>query len=103
MTDWKDATTYAQGERGNKSPNAWDIEICGIRIFITKNHIHFRPDWAMLSRETFDTPIKIADANAPLELVKIAAVSCVEGKLRFKADRYANAADAILAYRKVQP
>lgn len=48
---WKDETSYSQGERGHKAPDAWGAEIGGVKVFLTTGHIMARGDWVCHIRE----------------------------------------------------
>lgn len=43
--EWTDATSYAQGERGNVEPTAWEWASGLVRIVVTSGHIYHRGTW----------------------------------------------------------
>lgn len=47
LPDWKDATSYSQGERGKRPPDAWDIVIEGIRVWVGSGHRYHPGKWVM--------------------------------------------------------
>ena len=44
---WNDNTSYSRDERGKKQPNAFELDLKVLRIFITSNHIHYKGTWIM--------------------------------------------------------
>lgn len=45
--DWKDATSYSQGQRGKTNPTAWECRVEGIRIWVSCGHIYYPGEWVM--------------------------------------------------------
>ena len=44
---WNDSTSYSRGERGKKQPNAFELDLKALRIFITAGHISYKGTWIM--------------------------------------------------------
>lgn len=44
---WTDATSYQRGERGVREPDAWEITIEGIRIWVGSGHRYYPDYWVM--------------------------------------------------------
>jgi hypothetical protein len=44
---WEDATSYSRGQRGKKQPNAFELNLKELRIYITSGHVHYRGTWIM--------------------------------------------------------
>lgn len=45
--DWKDATSYSQGQRGRIDPTAWECVIEGIRVWISCDHRYYPGKWVV--------------------------------------------------------
>jgi hypothetical protein len=44
---WKDATSYSQGQRGTINPTAWECSFAGVRIWVSCGHIYYPGEWVM--------------------------------------------------------
>jgi hypothetical protein len=82
MNEWKDATSYAHGERGTIAPQAWDIVKGGVRICVVRSHLHYPNRWVMHSTVGFDTHNLGLSADEPPEVAQLAAVRVVEHKIQ---------------------
>lgn len=49
--EWKDATSYSQGERGKRPPSSWECEIAGFRVWISSRHVAYPDSWVMTCRD----------------------------------------------------
>jgi len=49
--EWKDATSYSQGERGKIEPTGWETTVSGVRVLVTKGHVAYRGTWIMNCHE----------------------------------------------------
>lgn len=45
--EWKDVTSYSQGQREKIEPTAWECRIEGIRIWVSCGHIYYPGQWIM--------------------------------------------------------
>lgn len=45
--EWKDATDYAQGQRGKIEPNAFECKVGGVRVRLTRAHVHHPGKWVV--------------------------------------------------------
>lgn len=63
MPEWKDATTYSQGERGKKEPSSWETVIAGVRVWVSKAHIGYPETWVVTCREIDVVTKAIANAE----------------------------------------
>lgn len=45
--EWKDATSYSQGQRGKIDPNAWECTVKGVRVWVGSGHRHYPDEWVM--------------------------------------------------------
>ena len=45
--EWKDATSYSQGQRGKKEPTAWSVKSGQVGIYVTCGHIYYPSEWIM--------------------------------------------------------
>jgi hypothetical protein len=84
MADWKDGTSYSQGQRGVKAPTAWETTIGGMRIFITKAHRSYPGDWVMNCRDIDLNEFKIGDESASEISMKRAAIDICGRRIREK-------------------
>lgn len=77
--EWKDATSYSQGERGKRVPDAWECTVSGVRVWIGSNHRYYPGEWVMhCHRLGIDTrqvgpASALSDEDARHEALKIAA------------------------------
>lgn len=59
---WRDATSYAQGERGVKSPTIWELDLDGLRVSVHRIHGVTDPLWFVtchpmgIDRHQLDSP-----------------------------------------------
>jgi len=51
MAEWKDATSYSQGQRGKIDPNSWETTIANIQVWVSRGHIYNPETWVVTSRE----------------------------------------------------
>lgn len=48
MTEWKDATIYAQGDRARgREPDSWEARSGDLRIWVSKGHRLYPGEWVM--------------------------------------------------------
>lgn len=83
--EWKDATSYSQGERGKIAPRAWESRIEGIRIRVTCGHIYYPGEWIMTNDDLgFDKKSLGLTSEMPLTDVfsKALELSSAEAKRR---------------------
>jgi hypothetical protein len=59
LTEWKDATSYRQGERGKKKPTAWETTIAGYRVWVSCQHLHYPDRWVWTCRDLGVTEPKV--------------------------------------------
>lgn len=57
---WTDATNYSRTDK-ERTQTSWQIDHRGMRIFITKKHLHYPGEWIMHCKE-------IGIQNSPLGL-----------------------------------
>jgi hypothetical protein len=50
MLDWTDVTSYSQGQRGKAPQTAWEADLCGMRLWVSKGHLHYPDEWVMNCR-----------------------------------------------------
>lgn len=48
--EWKDATSYRQGERGKIEPRSWKMCIGEWRIWISCGHVYYPGEWIVTCR-----------------------------------------------------
>lgn len=78
MTEWKDATSYSQGQSGKIAPNAWECRIGGIRIWVGSGHRSYPGEWVMhchelgISEKRIGPTSSLSDHDARNEALKIA-------------------------------
>lgn len=74
--EWKDATSYSQGDRAKgRRPNAWSIQNEDVTIWIGSGHLYRPGEWVMHCRPIgLDTEPLHLPADTPLEKVKAAAL-----------------------------
>lgn len=44
---WRDATSYSQGQRGRIEPTAWECDVNGIRVWVSNGHLYYPGEWVM--------------------------------------------------------
>lgn len=57
--EWKDATSYSQGQRGKVEPLSWECYVNGIRVWVSQGHIAYRGEWVVSCRELDITTSRI--------------------------------------------
>lgn len=45
--EWKDATSYSQGQRGKIEPKSWRTTINGVSVWVSKGHRYYPDFWIM--------------------------------------------------------
>lgn len=80
-SEWKDATSYSQGERGKVEPRAWEIKTSAVRITVVRGHLTNPGYWVVhcyeLGMNTVDLKLPI---SVDVETAKYAAINLVENK-----------------------
>ena len=49
--NWKDSTSYSQGQRGVAPQTSWSTSLDGINIFVTCGHVAYRGSWVIRCHE----------------------------------------------------
>lgn len=49
--EWKDATPYSQGRRGIAPQTAWQTDVRGAVVWVSKGHIRYPGEWVMTCPE----------------------------------------------------
>jgi hypothetical protein len=72
MAEWKDATSYRQGDRASgRQPNAWRISDGNVSIWVGKGSIYNPGKWTMHCRAVgMDTVSLVLDADQPKEIAQ---------------------------------
>lgn len=76
---WKDATSYSQGQRGKIEPNAWECNLSGVRVWVGSGHRYFPNEWVMhchsldIESRQIGPTAALSDADARHEALRIAA------------------------------
>lgn len=85
--EWKDATSYRQGDRRNgKEPNAWRCKLNDCSIWIGTQHLHNMGRWSMTCQPWFDA-VDLVSGDYPKEQVQEMAVNAVKTKLQSILDQ----------------
>lgn len=45
--EWKDATSYSQGQRGKIEPNSFEAKVCGVTVWVSRGHRYYPEFWVM--------------------------------------------------------
>lgn len=81
--EWKDATSYSQGERGKIEPTAWECTVLGARIWISCGHLHYPGEWIInCSAIGFDQKRIGALADVSAEAAQAKALQMAGAKAR---------------------
>lgn len=77
--EWKDATSYSQGQRGKIEPNAWECAVSGVRVWVGSGHRYYPDEWVMhcysldIEAKRIGPTAALSDADAQCEALRIAA------------------------------
>lgn len=97
---WKDATSYSQGERGTVPPRSWAATFGDVKVLIMSGHTFHKPNWVMkCERISGDQLVEIARPGTDLAEVKATALTVVETALREKI-AYLQASHLLIARAK---
>jgi hypothetical protein len=84
MTDtpiWEDATSYRQGERGTRPPNAYSVKSGPLRLSICSAHIYDPDHWVVNCHPLGVDMHRLGTNDMPLADAKAAAIAYVAKKL----------------------
>ena len=87
--EWKDATSYAQGQRGKIDPNSWEILFDGARIWMSKGHIYYPGKWIVNCHEAGIKEQEICPVSdtTPVSAVQESALKFVAVVMQQKAEK----------------
>jgi hypothetical protein len=77
---WNDSTSYSRGERGKKQPNAFELDLKELRIFITAGHIYYKGTWIMHCHQLSLKEVECRNCKTATEAAEY-AVKFVKHKL----------------------
>src|SRR5690606_41821688 len=62
--EWKDATSYSQGQRGKIAPDAWECTVADVRVWVGSGHRYYPGEWVMHCHTLGMEAIRIGPASA---------------------------------------
>lgn len=81
--EWKDATTYSQGQRGAKEPTSWEVGSGRVSVWVSKGHLHHPDEWVVtchaLGMEAVSTGL---GCEVDKDTVKHCALNMAESEAR---------------------
>jgi len=77
---WIDSTSYSRGERGEKHPNSFKLDLGVLRIFITAGHIYYKGTWIMGCHQLNLKEVECHDCKTATEAAEY-AIKVVKQKL----------------------
>ena len=92
--NWKDSTSYSQGQRGVAAQTSWSTSLDGINIFVTCGHVAYRGSWVIRCHELgidlaqLDVPDDASSESARDKAIEVAwgTASVLAVKMRGVAD-----------------
>lgn len=82
MTEWRDCTSYRQGERlAGAEPRAWTASLGRTRMTVVKGHLANPDRWTLHCAPWFDTHDMGIPATEPAERAQSLAVKLVGAEL----------------------
>tara|TARA_R110000764_G_scaffold164200_1_gene251270 strand:- start:239 stop:550 length:312 start_codon:yes stop_codon:yes gene_type:complete len=100
--NWKDATSYSQGQRGKAAQTAWKADFEGVIVWVSCGHIDYRGSWVMRCRELgIDLErLEVAD-GASSELARDKAIETACHKASLLAVKMRAVSDVLFATHKL--
>lgn len=100
--NWKDATSYSQGERGKAPQTAWQTSDAGVSIWVSCGHVYAPGQWVMTSRELgIDVRTLSLREDASSEEARDAAVQEAWVKAKAIQAKMGSVADTLFATPKL--
>ncbi len=94
MIEWKDETSYSQGERiGEVEPRTWAATVAGIRVGVTR-YMRIENEWFLSCRD-LGFPSGDRALGPDLELARGKALELVSERARERYDQLERFLDAI--------
>ena len=70
MAEWKDTTSYRQGDK-ERVPTTWTRNLSGVRLTVTRSHIYYPDRWAYMAHPLFN----VRELNIPTDAAPVEAMS----------------------------
>ena len=79
MVEWRDVSSYRQGERGKVEPRCWETDVGAFRVVVHRN-IHYPPDvWLVSIHGLWSGPRELTTRHvkgAQIEALEMLAAAC---------------------------